>query len=522
MALGDALMKIKKKSARPQAGDSLWAKVKPPSHRAVQSDVEADACVIGAGIAGMTTAYLLALEGKRVVVVDDGPVGGGQTQVTTAHLGSAIDDRYVEIERLHGSDGARLAAESHATAIDRIEAIAQREQIDCDFERVEGYLFAPPGESSDLLDEEFEAARRAGLKMRRASRAPWRQFDTGACLVFERQGQFHPLKYLVGLDKALRAHGGVIYGKTHAKSVEADDRVRVTTAGGPTVTADNVVVATNTPINDMYAIHTKQAPYISYVVGIRVPAGLVPRALYWDTADPYHYVRVQPLDDDDEHELLIVGGEDHKTGQADDGPERFTRLEQWARERFGVLHDAEYRWSGQVMETLDGLAFIGHNPMDKPNVYIATGDSGMGMTHGTIAGILLTDLIVGRENPWSQLYDPSRKPVKALPRFAKENLNVAAQYASWVTPGEVKSPDEIAPSTGAVMRRGLKKVAIYKDANGHCVELSATCPHLQCIVAWNPAESTWDCPCHGSRFSTEGEVLNGPANIDLPRVDDQE
>jgi nitrite reductase/ring-hydroxylating ferredoxin subunit len=251
------------------------------------------------------------------------------------------------------------------------------------------------------------------------------------------------------------------------------------------------------------------------VIGVRVPKDSVTRALYWDTGDPYHYLRLQREDD---HDVLIVGGEDHKTGQENDGEERFARLEQWTRERFPQMLAVEYHWSGQVMEPVDGLAFIGRNPLDDDNVYIATGDSGQGMTHGTIAGMLLTDLIQGRKNKWEDLYSPSRLRLKSLPEYASENINVAGQYADYVTAGDIKSEAELKPGEGAIMRDGISKIAVRRDANGNVHKLSAVCPHLGCVVAWNSTEQTWDCPCHGSRFSAEGRVYHGPANSDLSSV----
>ena len=512
---------------------SIWmATAEVPLQSALAEDIRADVCVVGAGIAGMTTAYLLAREGKSVVVLDDGPIGAGMTERTTAHLSNAIDDRYYEIERLHGEKGARLTAESHTAAIDRIEAIVAEERIDCDFERLDGFLFTGPHRSKKELDDELKAAHRAGLiDVERVGRAPIDSFDTGASLRFPRQGQFHPLKYLVGLARAIQRDGGRIYTGTHASKIEGGPPARIETSNGQVVTADAVVVATNTPVNDLFAIHTKQAPYLSHVIGARVPRGSVTKALYWDTLDPYHYVRLQSVSPGegangldverrDDYDVLIVGGEDHKTGQADDAEKRYARLEKWARKRFPVTEEIEFRWSGQVMETIDGVAFIGRNPMDKPNVYIATGDSGMGMTHGTIAGILLTDLIMGRENEWATLYDPSRKTLQAIGEFARENLNVAAQFADYVTPGEVDSVERIAPGDGAIIRRGLGKVAAYRDEGGAVHELSAVCRHLGCIVAWNSDEKTWDCPCHGSRYGATGHVINGPANSDLPHVDE--
>jgi glycine/D-amino acid oxidase-like deaminating enzyme/nitrite reductase/ring-hydroxylating ferredoxin subunit len=492
-------------------------------------DTRADVCVIGAGIAGLSTAYLLARYGKSVVVLDDGPVGGGQTQRTTAHLSNAIDDRYFEIERLHGAEGAKLVAESHTAAIDRIEGIVRESWIECGFRRLDGYLFLPPGESASLLDRELAAAHRAGLTdVERIPRAPLASFDTGSCLRFPRQAEFHPLKYLAGLADAIKRTKGRIFTGTHAQTIEGGKSARVKTSSGRSVAADAVVVATNTPVNDLLAIHTKQAPYMSYVIGAAVPHESVPAALYWDTLDPYHYVRTHSSPSEagtvetrtlGEQDVLIVGGEDHKTGQADDAAQRYARLEAWTRERFPMIGEILFRWSGQVMETIDGLAFIGRNPLDEPNVFIATGDSGMGMTHGTIAGILLTDLILGRENPWTTLYDPSRKTLGALCHFACENLNIAKQYGEWLTSGDVDSTDQIKPGTGAVVRRGLTKIAAYRDEDGNLHERSAICPHLGCIVHWNDAEATWDCPCHGSRFDRFGVVVNGPANRDLVDVE---
>jgi glycine/D-amino acid oxidase-like deaminating enzyme len=360
-------------------------------------DVRADVCIVGAGIAGLTTAYLLTKEGKRVAVIDDGPTAGGETCRTTAHLVSALDDRFYHLEELHGRDGSRLAAESHAAAIDRIEQIVHAEAIACDFTRLDGYLFVPPGDDQAQLDRELEAAHRAGLTdVVRVARAPLESFDTGSALRFPRQGQFHVLKYLQGLATAAKRAGARIHNGTHAFRFEGGKDARVETDRG-VIRADAIVVATNTPVNDRVAVHTKQAPYRTFVIGARVPQGSVARVLLWDTPDPYHYVRIQCIDDGSD--VLIVGGEDHKTGQADDADERFRRLESWTQERFPMAKSFEFQWSGQVMEPVDSLALIGRNPLDHDNVYIATGDSGNGMTHGTIAGMLITDLIVRRQNP---------------------------------------------------------------------------------------------------------------------------
>ena len=497
-----------------QASTSIWMDTaETPSQSRLKESIRTDVCIIGAGIAGLTTAYLLGREGRSVVVLDDGLSGGGMTGRTTAHLTNAFDDRYLEIEKLHGEEGSRLTADSHTAAIDKINQIITVEKIDCDFEWVDGFLFCGPEHTVDLLDDELAASHRAGLKgVEKVARAPIDSFNTGPALRFPRQAQFHPLKYLAGLVKALMRDDGRVFGQTHATKIEGGSQARIETSHGPVVTSDVIVVATNTPVNDRVAIHTKQAPYVTYVIGVRIPTGSLTRALYWDTGDPYHYLRLQREDD---YDVLIVGGEDHKTGQANDGNERFARLEQWTRERFPQSLEVEYRWSGQVMEPVDGLAFIGRNPLDEDNVYIATGDSGQGMTHGTIAGMLLSDLIQGRKNKWEDLYSPSRIRLKALPEYASENINVAGQYADYVTAGDIKSEDELKPGEGAIMRDGISKIAVRRDENGNVHKLSAVCPHLGCVVGWNSTEQTWDCPCHGSRFSAEGRVYQGPANSNL-------
>jgi glycine/D-amino acid oxidase-like deaminating enzyme/nitrite reductase/ring-hydroxylating ferredoxin subunit len=503
---------------------SVWMAADVPELPQLTGNTRTSVCIVGAGIAGMSTAYNLARAGRAVVLIDDGPIGGGETGRTTAHITAALDDRYTEIEKLHGEEGARIAAESHTAAINRIESIASLEDIDCDYERLDGYLFLGGDDKKKLLEQELAAAHRAGLSdVELLDRAPITSFDTGPALRFPRQAQFHPLKYLNGLARAIVRDGGQLYSGAHAVKIEDGEPAKVTTSEGHVITADNIVVATNSPVNDWVILHTKQAAYRTYVIAARVPRGSVPRGLYWDTPDPYHYIRLQEVDPllDPSHreELLIVGGEDHKTGQEDDAEERFRRLEEWTRKRFPMIGNIDFRWSGQVMEPVDYMGFIGRNPGTDQHIYIATGDSGNGITHGTIAGMLLTDLIMGRKNPWSKLYDPSRVTLRATPDFLKENLNVAAQFGDWATGSEISSYDEIPPGGGAVVRHGIKKIAVYRDEQGTIHQRSAVCTHLYCIVAWNSIERTWDCPCHGSRFDPYGQVVNGPAITPLPEVE---
>ena len=480
-----------------------------------------DVAVVGAGISGLTTAYLLAREGRSVAVVDDGGLATGMTGATTAHLTNCLDRRYTDIARVRGEDAARLAAESHAAAIDRIGRIARDEKIACDFERVDGYLFAAAGAAPATLDAELDAVRSAGIPAEWVERAPLPSFDTGKCIRFPRQARFQPLQYIAGLARAVAKRGGRIFSNTHIDEICGGEDASIR-AGKRRIACGAIVVATNVPVNDLVAIHTKQTAYMSYVIGARLPVGLVPAGLYWDTEDPFHYVRTAAMPDGD-GDCLIVGGEDHRTGQAgNEGAgksERHRRLEDWARGRFPEITEVAFTWAGQVMETLDGLAFIGRNPMDADNVYVATGDSGNGLTHGTIAGMLLTDLILGRESPWTALYEPSRKPARTAGTFVREAANTVAQYADWVTAGDAASVADIPRDSGAILRRGASKIAVYKGPRGAVLALSAVCPHLGCIVAWNGAEKTWDCPCHGSRFDKVGRVVNGPANRDLEEVE---
>lgn len=500
---------------------SVWmATAKVPEQSALQDDLSIDVCVVGAGIAGLSTAYRLAQEGVKVAVLDSRHEAAGQTQRTTAHLTNAHDDLYSEVEKIHGLEGIQIAAESHTAAIDEIERIAKRHEIDCDFRRLPGYLFCGPRQSQSMLDQEFAAAQRAGLKdLEFVGRAPITSFDTGRCIRYPRQGQFHPLKYLNGLAKEIRKAGGQIFDNTPVKEVEGGNMARVQSAHGPTVIAKSVVVATNPPINDVYAIHTKQAPYLTYVIGIRIPKGSLTTALYWDMEDPYHYVRLQSCDESTD--ILIIGGEDHKAGQATDQVERHWRLEAWARQRFDLLGDVQFRWSGMTMETTDGGAFIGRNPDDDKNIFIATGDSGMGMTHGTIASMLLTDLIQGRANRWEKFYDPSRRPIagRAWRQFLSENMNVAKEMAQdWLSSGDYPAVKKLPTDSGTVVRDGFSKKAVYRDDDGALHECSAVCPHLGCIVHWNKLDKVWDCPCHGSRFDAYGHVINGPAISDLKPI----
>src|SRR5215216_462857 len=314
-----------------------------PSFPALGADARTEVCVVGAGIAGLSTAYMLTKAGKKVIVIDDGPVGGGESGRTTAHLTNAMDDRIYVLEHVHGEDGARRIVTSHGAAVDRIEQIVREEKIDCDFERVDGYLFLGGGDSERVLDEELAAAHSAGLTgVAKLPSVPKVEYNFGPCLRFPNQGQFHSLKYLAGLAQAIVLGGGRIYCDTHVSSVEGGSPCKIETDDQHKITADAVCVCTNASITDMFKTHMKQAAYRTFVIAELVPRGSVPMGLYWDSTDPYHYVRLQRLEEpvpgalggDTMYDALIVGGEDHKTAHEDDAEDRWRHLETWTRERW--------------------------------------------------------------------------------------------------------------------------------------------------------------------------------------------
>jgi glycine/D-amino acid oxidase-like deaminating enzyme/nitrite reductase/ring-hydroxylating ferredoxin subunit len=501
--------------------ESYWTdSVARPQYPALSKDENTEVVIVGAGIAGLSVAYNLVRAGRKVIVLEDGQIGSGETGRTTAHLVNALDDRYVEIEKTFGEEMARLAAGSHTAAINFIENTVKTENIDCDFVRVDGYLFLHPSDKIKTLQEEFEATRRAGIATELMATVPGINNHQGPCIRFPYQAQFHPMKYLNGLCKAITEGGGKIFCGSHVSKVSSEG-VEVNEFH---VTAEEIVIATNSPINDIVTMHTKQHAYRTYVVAAEIPKGSLPFALWWDTGDqdskwvskPYHYVRVQSFNDTTD--LLLVGGEDHKTGQAESEDVReelrYVRLEQWAKERFPMISNIAYTWSGQVLEPVDMIGFIGKNPGDE-NIFIATGDSGNGMTHGTIAGMLICDLILARPNSWQKLYDPARVTFSAAGDFIREGANMAAQYLDYFKPGDVETLGQLKAGEGAVMRTGAQKVAVYKADDSRLHVFSAVCPHLGCYVRWNNDEKSFDCPCHGSRFTCEGKVVNGPAISDL-------
>ena len=500
--------------------------VEMPTFGTLHEDIETEICIVGGGLAGLTTAYLLLQTGRKVCVLEGFEIGSGQSGRTTAQFTTALDERYFKLEKYHGEKGARLAAASHSAAIKKVSEIIKHEKIECDLEKVNGYLFNSFGEpnytlqsnrdkSHEYLNLELEAVLRAELSdVYMTEKIPLASFDPGPALCFPNQLQLHPLKYLKGLTDAIIKMGGEIFTNSHVVEVQGGEDAFVRLQNDHIVRCESVVVSTNTPINDLVAIHTKQSSYRSYVIGIEVPKGMFIKGLYWDTENPYHYIRLEKSDRV-AYEILLVGGEDHKTGQNDNPEHCYTRLENWTRKRFPYAGRVLHRWSGHVMESVDGLAYIGNNPMDSDNVYVVTGHSGNGMTYSMIAGMLITDLIMGKENPWKSLYNPSRISLLSAGNFLKENANTLIQYKDWITEKKHIDLDDLEESEGLVYRDGLHIIAAYKDDHGNLELNSAVCPHLGGIVHWNKAEKSWDCPCHGSRFDCHGKVMDGPAVSDL-------
>jgi len=499
-------------NAQEQHSRSVWMETGPHiAAEPLSANVECDVVVVGAGIAGLSCAYELTRFDYSVIVIDRGAIGSGMTARTTAHLVSTLDDYYSELARIHGEDTARLYHDSQVAAINRIEAVCADESIDADFARVDGFLFAAKPEHQRDLDEEYDLCRAIGVDVEWADRAPIPAADSGRCLRFSRQGRFHPMKYMAGLAQAIVASGGQLFADTAYVGHDAGDTVVIHTARGPTVRAKHAVFTTNSPVNDKVAIHTKQVPDRTYVIAGEVPRGSVVDALLWDSLEAYHYVRIQPLDNG--ADLLIVGGEDHRTGEEADMEARLQHIEQWARARYPSLGPIRFRWSGQVMEPIDFMPFTGRNPGDT-NIYVHTGDSGQGITNGVLASLTIAPLICGQHSRFAELLDPSRKPFagSALGEFARGQAGVLKNMAEHLQPSEVASTDEIAPGQGAILRDGsLGKLAVYRSEDNQLIMRSAICTHVGCVVHWNPFEKCWDCPCHGSQFAPDGTVLNGPA-----------
>jgi glycine/D-amino acid oxidase-like deaminating enzyme/nitrite reductase/ring-hydroxylating ferredoxin subunit len=491
---------------------SPWVDLAPETdYPVLPPRVHVDVAVLGGGMAGLTTALLLKRDGAKVAVVEAGHVGAGVTAYTTAKVTSLHGTQYQSVESNFGADGARAYAEANEAGLERVAGFVDELKVDCDFRRKPAFTYAEDEGDRDRIEREVEAAQRAGLKatFTDTTDLPW---PVAAAVRVEDQAEFHPRRYLIALAAAIPGDGSHVFERTRALAVSGGDPSRVSTTHGD-LTADHVVVATHFPFLDRGGYFARMHPERSYGLGLYLKGGSAPQGMYLSTESPPHTVRSHPTKDG---EMVIAGGESHKTGQGGDTAERVARLERWARERFDV-RSIEYRWSTQDNMPVDGVPYIGRLAPLQKRLWVATGFLKWGLTNGTAAGMILTDLIHGRDNPWADLFDPTRfKPLAAAPELVKENFNVGVHFVGdHLSRPDVRSADELAPGQAGIVRRGAGKAAAYRDDDGTLHLVSAVCTHLGCQVRWNEAERSWDCPCHGSRFDYTGQVIQGPAVKDL-------
>lgn len=506
-------------SARPRTTPYWSDSASMPVFPKLGSNLRVDVLVVGGGLTGLTTAYLLADAGKTVAVVERERCAQIDTGHTTAHLTMVTDAQLIDLVDRFGRDHAQAVWDAGLAAISQIDDIQREQSIDCNFAWVDGYLHAQRGNvtEQDVADLKKSAALAAemGFDATFVDEVPLMSVPG---IRFENQARFHPRKYLAGLVGALQQMGVQIYEQSAAEEFSTDPLS--VTVNGHTVTCDDIVIATHNPLVGVKnivtatAFQTKLALYTSYVVAGRVPAGSVVDALFWDTADPYRYLRLDPHP---EFDVVVFGGEDHKTGQSANPSECYKRLE---TQLTALLPKVEitHHWSGQVIETPDALPYIGEMASHQ---YAGTGFCGNGITFGTLTAIMTTDAILGQPNPWAELFDPGRK---AILRGAWEYIKENKDYAYYLirdrfAGAEGRSLRAVTRGSGKVIDYNGQKVAAYRDEQGSMTLRSATCTHMACIVGWNDAERTWDCPCHGSRFKPNGDVISGPAESPLPSVE---
>jgi len=511
---------------------SLWQKLQIVESNNLTSSLRCEICIVGAGIAGLTVAYRLISHGIKVVVIHSGDLKAGETSKSTAQINTIHDDGWADMLNLHGQENLGLCYQSYLHAFAFIKDVITKNKLDCGYEKITSYLFTDdPIEGANWIDKEIEAAQTIGVKgIKKVSSSPLPEHHKGPALFYDDQAQFHPLAYLSELRRLILESGlGQIYGNAGVKEIiEGEEYTKLLLDSGAVVSAANVVLATNVPIYGRLIPIEALAAYRSYVVAFRVKKNSVPNHQYWDNQDPYHYIRLgsaaADLDHPDaDYDILLVGGEDHRVGDVRDVSDHYKSLIEWGHKHFPVEDLTGLKWSAQTIETFDGMPLIGPCPTEtKGKIFIITGDSGTGITHGTIGGLMIADQLVNITSPWEKIYSPSRSRAKSIKRWAVENVTGIISYHDWFTPGEVNSEEEILPGSGAIIRTGVKKIAIYKDEDGTTTRLSAVCPHLGAIVRWNTVEKSWDCPAHGSRYSPTGEVLNGPAHCSLTCLDKNE
>lgn len=482
---------------------SLWQNIKLPNFPQLNSNKSTEVCIVGGGIAGISIAYELNKRGYNIILLEASTIGSGQTGRTTAHLTYQPEESLSTFVKKLGKIKVKKFIQAHQEAITQIEKNIIKENIACDFKEVDGYFFTT---KSNSINNELRAIKKLNLGLQDVPEIP--NFpQLGRAIKYPAQAQFHPLKYINGLLNSLQLHSSFVFENSPVKDFNIlKNKIEVITKNNYIITAKYLVVATDTPINNRFHIHTKQAPYRTYVLGFNIdPDFTVP--LMWDDAAPYHYIRKF-------NSTLIIGGSDHKTGQMpDENP--FVTLETWSRNKIPGLGEIKHQWSGQIYEPIDQVAYIGKNPGIGNNVFICTGAAGMGMTTGTIASQLIADLIQKKKNPFEKIFSPSRVSLSGAGTFLKENANVAVQYFDWISQADIKNISDLPPDEGALIQDHLHKDCVYKDKNNSLETKCATCPHLKGIIQWNSLEKTWDCPLHGSRFNTKGNVIEGPAISNL-------
>jgi glycine/D-amino acid oxidase-like deaminating enzyme/nitrite reductase/ring-hydroxylating ferredoxin subunit len=494
---------------------SVWLDTGPSQPELPQLDrqVETDVAVIGGGIVGITTALLLREAGLRVVLLEADRLARGVSGQTTAKVSSQHGLVYDELRHKHGAEAARVYGQANQAALAWIRERVEGDGIDCDLRRQAAYTYVTSAEKRSQVEAEVEAAIAAGLPAA-LDETPPLPYPVAAAVRFDDQAEFHPRKYLLALAERLVADGCEIYERSHAVQVDDGDDARTVKTPGGQVVADRVVVATHYPFLDRSLAFARLHAERSYAIACRI-AGAPPRGMHISGDSPTRSIRAVPVGGE---ELLLVGGEGHKTGTAGDTDERYMRLERFAREHWDV-ESVEYRWSTQDNITVDRLPYVGRLTPRSSNVLMATGFAKWGMTGGTAAAAILADLLMGRESQAGALFDPWRLTPRASAKgLLEENAQVALRFVGdRLTKPGTRSIDSLRPGEGDIVRHDGEKVAAYRDEDGSLVAVSTRCTHLGCQVSWNPAERSWDCPCHGSRFAPDGEVLHGPAVHRLER-----
>lgn len=495
-------------------GGSVWIETGPPQPEfpRLEEDVRADVAVIGGGIVGITTALALQEAGADVVLLDAGRLGHGVSGHTTAKVSSQHGMIYARLRARFGADGARTYARSNEGALAWIADRVHRDAIDCDFRRRESYAYVTSPSSRSQAEDEASAARAAGLPATLVESAPL-PYPVEAAVRFDDQAEFHVRRYLLALIEALRRAGGRIYEYSRAVEVDTDESCVVKTPGGR-VTAGQVVVATHYPFLDRSLAFARVHPQRSYAILCRI-AGEPPEGMFISADSPSRSIRSVPVGGE---ELLLVGGEGHRTGTGGDTEQRYRRLESFARQHWDV-RSLDYRWSAQDNTTVDGVPYVGGLTPLADRVFMATGFAKWGMTGGTAAALLLTDLLLGRDNPAARLFDPNRLKLRAsATRLVTENAEAGLRFVGDRISKRGRRPiEDLQPGEGDIVRLRGEAVAGHRDELGVLHAVSPTCTHLGCRVNWNTAERSWDCPCHGSRFAPSGEVLQGPAVHSLER-----